>query len=854
MRRFLGLVPGLAAAGLLASASAAEPARDQGPALELLESGRLVGDLDTERWSATGGVRLRRGELTLRADRARWDGLRQTLSAEGGVLLAEPGRALAADSLRLEEDGAFEARGVRAWLKERSGDLSACPTGDAAARQGRNRVTFSGERLAGRRGVEAVQLDGARITLCDCGGGAPSWEVRARHADVVPGDRALLDWPVLYVTPRFLGIARPVPVLALPWGYLPLAERQTGLLLPELRFDRNGFGAGLPVFLVLGRSWDATVTPEWITGPSAAQVAADGRGVRGPGLGLELRWAPVEGAAGLARLHLVHSTIGDWPGGTWRPPGMDRIALQLHHEQRLSGSTALFVDLSVVGDPDYVADFTGDVLLRGAAYRRSAAWAAHRTENLLLSGEADYLEPLAALDSGNPAAPAPFGRFGTDLSTFHRLPSLGLELLPTALAGPVRAAGRASLTRFAPLRGITGDEGADGIGPGDRGWGVPAVGSVRAPSVPPFDAGERDGAWQPGERLAATRLRARAELSAPLRAGRFALAEPWVAADAAGYAFEAARDPQANARLAGGLALSTELSRRFGGGQPDGRGSVLHAVVPRVEWRFGSRAAGPALPSGYAFDDADVAPAPPVGDPLQPARTLSAAPPAGYQQLRVALRNRLLLPLGVKDRAAVDLDVGQDLDLAAGRRAESWAALALRLPSLTADASARFHVLGAGLPPGSPGAPFPSALDRIAELRAGFTLGGPRAELHGSLVALGPGGSQRLAAGADPLFDPRPLGVDPVAQGSAGFRVRWSAATLAYDLDFNARRLTTPVVAGGRTDPHVFQQTARLTWDSPCRCFRLGVVAALREGRALPDLGLTFDLSSLDGGRPPRGG
>lgn len=854
MRRFLGLVPGLAAAGLLASASAAEPARGPAPALELLESGRLVGDLDTDRWSATGGVRLRRGELTLRAERASWDAVHQSLSAEGGVLLSEPGRALAADSLRLEEGGAFEARGVRAWLKARPGDLSACPTGDAVAREGRNRVTFSGDRLAGHRGEEAVQLDGARITLCDCGEGPPSWEVRARHADVVPGDRALLDWPVLYVTPRFLGIGRPVPVLALPWGYLPLAERQTGLLLPDLRFDRNGFGAGLPVFLVLSRSWDATVTPEWITGPSAAQVAADRRGVRGPGLGLELRWAPAEGEAGQARLHLVHSTIGDWPDGTWRPPGMDRIALQLRHEQRLSASTALFADLSAVGDPDYVADFTGDVLLRGAAYRRSAAWLAHRTENLLLSGEADYLEPLAALDSGDPARRAPFGRFGTDLSTFHRLPSLAAELLPTALAGPLHVAGRASLARFAPLRGASGDEGADGIGPGDRGWGAPAVGSVRAPSIRPFDAGERDGAWQPGERLAATRLQARAELSAPLRAGRFALAEPWLAADGAGYAFEAARDPQASGRLAGGLALSTELSRRFGEGEREGEGKVLHALVPRVEWRFGSRAAGPALPSGYAFDDADLAPAPPVGDPLHPARTLSAAPPAGFQQLRIALRNRLLLPLGRRADAALDLDLGQDLDLTAGRRAESWASLALRLPVLTADASARFYALGAGRPPGSPEAPFPSVVDRISELRAGFTLGGPRAELHGSLVALGPGGSQRLAAGADPLFDPRPLGVDPVAQGSAGFRVRWSAATLAYDLYFNARRLTTPVVAGGRTDPHVFQQTARLTWDSPCRCFRLGVVAALREGRALPDLGLTFDLSSLASGTPPAGG
>lgn len=847
MRRLLRAA--LAAAGLLGAARADEATGKAAPSIEVLESGTLSADAATGAFTLDGGARLRREAATLRARRAAWDPSTRTLTAEGGVLLTEPGRALSAESLRLTVGGAFEARDVRAWLKEGATDLAGCQGADEAERLGRNRVTFAGERLTGREGEDSVKLSGARITLCDCGGGPPSWEVRARSADVEPGKRALLTWPVLYVTPRFLGVARQVPVLALPWGYLPLAERQSGLLLPELAFDHNGFTAGLPLFLAPSRSWDATVTPQWTTGTAASRVEKDERGVRGPGLGLELRWAPAERASGLARLHLVHSTLSAWPRDAWRPPDGDRVALQLAHRQQVLESTSVVADVSAVGDPFRVADFGGDLRERGAEYRRSALAIENRGENALLSLEATYLEPLAGtsaasspLRSGDPAIRAPFGLFGTDLSTFHRLPALAAALLPRPLAGPVRVAGRLELARFAPLRGGSGDEGADGLGPGDRGWGasrlIPAADGTLMPAFP-RDAGERDGLWQPGERLAASRALGRVELSAPLRAGRFLEAEPWVAATGAGYAFEGPVRSLADGRLAGGLSLSTEVARRFG----EGEGRLLHAVAPRLEWRAGTGGAGPALPSGYAYDEQDLAPAPPRGDPASPARALSAAPDGRWHQLRVALRNRLVAAAGPLSRTAVDLDLGQDLDLEAGRRAESFATLAVRTQLLSVDAGARFYALGARRPTGIAEAPHPSSLDRFGELRAGVSLGGPRAEVHASFAAVGPGGSQRLAAGADPLFDPRPLALEPAAQGAVGFRVRWSAATLAYDADFNARELSAPLVGGGRKGPHVWQQTARLAWDSPCRCFRLGLLARLQEGDALPSAALTVDLS-----------
>ena len=93
----------------------------------------------------------------------------------------------------------------------------------------------------------------------------------------------------------------------------------------------------------------------------------------------------------------------------------------------------------------------------------------------------------------------PYGLFGSALPSFHRMPSLSAILLPIRVAGPLRLSAQIGLARFGPLSGSIGDEGADGIGPGERGWRV-------------ADLGERDGVWEPGERLAAFRLAARAYL------------------------------------------------------------------------------------------------------------------------------------------------------------------------------------------------------------------------------------------------------------------------------------------------------------------------------------------------------
>ncbi len=825
---------------VLVAAAPGAAAKDL-PRIEVLDAGQVEYDVAKERGVATGGVVLRRGLVVVRAERASYDLRTGEIDASGDVLLTEPGRILSANAMHLVLDGPFQAHGVVAFMKDAPLDLSRCTTLEEGRRIGRNKLTVRGQELDREPPppgeVEHYEVERARVTLCDCGGGLPSWEVRSTHADVIPGKRALLTWPVFYIAPALLDTQ--VPVFVFPVMYMPLGDRQSGLLFPEIAFGGvTGFGVSLPLYLTLGRSWDATITADYIFGPTA-------RAAKGPGTSLELRWAPVEGMHGTIKLSLLHSQLETWPGGVALPPGWNRIALSAIQEQRVSDRTYYRLELGLIDDPLYLQDFTGDALLRATEYRRSALAITHRTDDAVLAFDAAYHLPLAYLDSGGaPYARAPFGTFGADLSTFHRLPSASVTLLPLPVAGPIRVSGTAAVSRFAPLRGSTGDEGQNGVGPGQRGWGPGAI-----------DAGERDGIWNgpsaagPGERLAATRALVRAEARAPVSYRSILDVEPWVGATAAAYSFQEALSPQVDARAVAGLALSTRIGRTFGSGP----GRLRHEIEPRIEWRGGTANAGPGLPN-YAYDEFDVALPARVVDPVSgvvvPQRTLSAIPGA-FSQLQLSIRNRLIAPAGPLSSAVLDVALGQDLDVSSGRASETWAKAALSIRNVMFTSTARFRAFGAMTPEGTPPPAAPSSLDSFTELSGGLLVVDGRGDnVHAGFIALGAGASPRVLAGLEPFFDPRPTGTGAIAQGSVGFTGRWSGANLTYDALFYAREPPTTTCASGKTisaSPHVFQHQATLTWDSPCRCWKAGVSAVLNECDDRPRWGIILDFSSIGG-------
>jgi LPS-assembly protein len=853
-------VTGLAAlisAGLLAQAGAPAPAPAAAGASPLqVEADAALYDGTSDTLVLTGGVRLRRGDATLRAPEAVYQGRSGEALASGGVLVFQPGRATFADRLRLLDGGAFEAWNVTSYFKQGPVDLSGSESIDAARRAGRNRFVLGAEHVEGPGGDRFFARSG-RLTLCDCGGEAPSWEIRAWRADVVPGDRAMLTFPVLWVTPRFLFIDKPVPVLPLPWLYVPLGDRQTGLLLPDVHSSpATGWSVAQPLFLTLGRSWDATLAASYMFGPGEAEMRRGARGVVGPGGSLELRWRPAEETEGSFHLFWIHDRARDWARDAAPTPGHryyldrvpspehgDRVAVSLRHQERLAARSFLVAEIGLVNDPTYVSDFTSDVLLGTAEYRRSAVAATWVAEHLLLEADAAYHEPLRYLGQQSfPADPAnrtptsdgaprvPFGLFGSDVLAFHRLPAASATLLPLQLAGPLQLSAFAGVARFAPLHGATGDEGAGGLGPGEGGWSP-----FRDPVTGEWSrggAGAADGRWEPGERLAAARAALRAELRAPLAMGRLLLAEPWVRGSWLSYAFAGGLGSRLASYGTAGLTLSTQLERVFGSG--DGR--IRHVLEPRVEWRAGSGVSGGPLPA-YAYDELDgtpIAPGAPCttggvdGRACLPLRALSAVPQGPWSQMRVAVRNRLLVPAGSLSRRALDLDIGQDLDLSRGALSESFVRAALALGPFRTDLVARFRAFGAPSPEGTWPARLPSWLDHFTEIRGGVGLNDGRGnEVHLGLLALGSGASGATRAGLEPLFDPRSIPLEATAQGSAGGHARiLGGLDLSYEALFNARSLYGGVDAQGQPvaiKPHLQQQSLGLSWDSPCKCFKVGV-------------------------------
>ena len=357
----------------------------------------------------------------------------------------------------------------------------------------------------------------------------------------------------------------------------------------------------------------------------------------------------------------------------------------------------------------------------------------HRTEQtgagadggVAPAGVANRLAQKSVIDNGV---------FGSALPGFQRWPSVAATLAPWRLAGPLLLSGRAGATRDAPLHGVTSDGGADGVGPADRGW-----------SRTQADPTELDGKWQPGERLAVSRLDARAELAAPVQLGWLSVM-PWVRGAVLGYAFDANESARANGWWVGGLQLSTLLSRRYG--------TLRHVLEPRVEWLLASPVMGRALPAfGYdAWDRADATP------PGTSARLRGAA-----LRLRGAARPLQPAPAGGRLLAPFPgLRAAARRGGAGGRPGPRQAGGGLRqrrgLPRLR-HRRGRHPVLDRGAPGCRRRSRSPTSwLDRFSELRLQLSAGDGRGDdLHGGLLAFGPGGSGRIGAGVDALFDTRPI-------------------------------------------------------------------------------------------------
>ena len=508
-----------------------------------VEAGTVVYEPGRDRFRVEGGAVLRRGVIVLRARTAEVDRRTGEIHAAGGVLLTDATRVVSADALSATLGGPFEAENVTVFLKEGPVNLSEATDLASARRIGGNRLSFTASRVHGS-GVDPedrMKVLGARLTLCDCGEAAPTWSIHAREADVIPGRRATLTWPVLYVRP--LGETA-VPILVLPWLYLPLKERQTGVLLPVIDSTHaTGFAAGLPIFVTLGESADLTLTPGWAFGPGGNR--ANGA-VEGPTARLEARWAPAKGAEGEAEGIWVNDHIAE-PGGA----SGARWGLTLGHVSGRQEGLALRADVALAEDGVLWRDLTTDAIARTIPYRRSSLLAAHLAGPVLVEAGAAYLQALQP-----DGASGPYGVAGSDIPLAQALPWASATL-PASTLGPLLVSGRAGVASLAPVHG-----GADLAGRPDL-----------------------------------RRVDARLQVEAPLVVGDVLSLSPF--ARGAALAYPGADGQGGVGWGVVGAALGSEISRAYG--------PLRHAIAARAEWRAGGGAHGdvPTFPAYDLYDRVD---------------------------------------------------------------------------------------------------------------------------------------------------------------------------------------------------------------------------------------------------------
>ena len=257
-----------------------------------------------------------------------------------------------------------------------------------------------------RRADGSLHAEGGAFTTCDtvCELGTPSWQFEAHRL------RAVLDGYLVAsgVTLRI----KDVPVVYLPWFAYPLAERQSGLLIPSVGFNsKEGFRYLQPLYWAIGRSQDAT-------------VSLDLRTNLGIGVDNEYRYRLTETAKGKLNLDYFH----DWDDGA------NFLSYHTEHEQRwLDNRLQLHWDVSLVNRRDFFTQLSDSVLERSQVGLESIGSLTYRRDQQFFYITLHYTQNLTT----------------SNQESLQRLPEIGYRLVDARLGPlPVYAGLQATVVHF----------------------------------------------------------------------------------------------------------------------------------------------------------------------------------------------------------------------------------------------------------------------------------------------------------------------------------------------------------------------------------------------------------------------
>ena len=797
-----------------------------------------------------GHVIADRAGARLRAARGRLDRAKGELVLEGGVVAAQSNQIVVADRAVIDlRSRAADLEGAVLYVKDGAPDLLKLADAQLAKGLGKNSLTARAKRVEqGANGV--LLLRDVIATPCDCAA-QPDYELLADSARVAD-DRATLHDVHL----RLLGATLPLfPVT------LPLLDRMSGMLAPQISFTQfTGFRLAQPIYLVLDRSWDLTLTPGIYSGALGGSSVTS-RSLQGPRLAAEVRWMTAEWNRGELAVDLVQDLkAGDSPVQTTSlggplfagehaaaaGRGFGGLRGTLTFAERLgAGAWFAAAEGAVASDSRLLYDAPAIVSYPEMLRTDVGVWRAWGP--VTAGGAAVLLQDLRISDTPDRRLFGPEAR-----ATLQRLPSPFVQLAPVLL-GPVTLGAEASAASFATFAKSSRERAT--------GFGVTDLGAGAAATADP--AGADQG------RATALRFDIAPQLGIALPPGSPVRGRLLVGGRADAWLFD--NRPERNARRLQGttdVEASLLLGRQFGN-------DLLHTLEPQLQ----IRAVSPALlgggpPPGDPADGGSFAYLAAPGEAEQglgagaarlagTAGTPSAgriatqgvpaarrgldeldgsAPSTGGVGATVGVRNTLWSrPSGQGLSRMVWLLLQQDLVLWNGtgeaRAADAVAALGFGLPWLSFTGDLRWDWPSSSLSGAGGGLRVWDARGDAVTLRLQL--------LRGAAI-------DRIHAGVDELFaTTRLAALAGNLGGSAGAGVTWALPTetkgLALQSDVGLAIGDLPA------DAPSFTWSESLNWRPPCGCAALGAGVdlyfrspAFGDGKGLHYGGhFTFELRSL---------
>lgn len=797
--------------------------------------------------TAHGHAQVRKGPLVMRADEVVYDRVHLTVVARGNIMMISGQMAAVADEVSVDLQ-TFEANVKNGLFMQKRNvsteQLLAATTPQQLRDLGETPTMMSGRHIR-RTGPNTFEVEGLALAPCHCTTGPPSWHVEASGGNVQMGDHATLVWPVVYVYS--------VPVLALPWMYMPLSNRRSGLLVPKpTQTGLNGFSLEQPIYFTLGRSYDLTLTPAYYFGAPMGDFTRviDGQtvvrkepahvGIRGPRLLTEFRYAPSVGTEGRATLGLLYDlqpvrnpiTADFYLDGDNNvlpnPRGLRAEASLLHH-QDLGHGFYDRIDAFAVSDGFYTRDITADIVARENQYLRSSGVLFHRADDDWEGIEVGLRQdirwgynllgsttPPAGAVLATPLLPAP--------RTFQKLPALSWELPERPLGGSRVAGGlRVEFTRLSPLTSLFGDEGYDGrFEPDGLMLATTPAGAQRVP-----DPAQGNGILDGLDREARDRIDLRPRLSTSYALGSFARLTPSVGLRQDVYLGEVTGRTGERGYPLLDLRADSELSRTFTLKDL----TLHHTIEPSVQLRYVpvvwgdllSPAGSPGSP-GQVYDEIDAAL--PATAPGMARRFLH-----GVVELTQTLSSRR----GSTRTELLRLSVGQGFDLSRyaptlGQGNNSDGAPVLR------DTFGRL-TLHLGALSGGGVLRYDSTAQEIAQLSADLRVDVPKGSLYARYDDLEGVGSDRLRRGLDALVGPEAQSLQ-----RAQFLTVGTTANLLFGLGVRYEAILQPQA---RNDSPLSQQVLGVAYGPACNCWRIEGFARLARGQTHPDFGVNLTVTGL---------